>query len=519
MRSLWFALLAIAAPLYGVELKIEQDAGGGPKGWTVKAGDVACIKEDGGITAIQVKPSKAMTCLHHNAPIKISEWDSFVIRAQVKGTGAIRLGTHIYTAKGYLATLPGDIQKVNAPGQYVTLESRISIGTNPACALTEVAEKPSIAFVSVYGLPESSIVIRNIEYAQKKNEPCIPPKLVFPEVIYAVPGVETSIYFDNVFLCLNPGDYAFDVDCGKGRNYERRWSFTPTKGDVGTHDLSLTVIGEDGVVAKGKTKIVVAPEDAGKGKEISLLMVGDSLTDATVYPARLHALMTGVNNPKMKMIGSRCGKDKSVVPGGVAHEGYPGWTWGNFINKFSAQKNGQTVFDLQSFVDKYNNGKMPDFITIQLGVNDVFGATPFNIANTLAEVEKNMDSLIFSFRKAAPEAIIGVGLVTPAARQDAFAVSYRNWQTAWQYKKNQFMLNSLMLKKFQNNSDKKLFLIPTEVNLDCDNNFPTQMEPVNVGNTNMVSRQVNGLHPADAGYNQIGDTYYAWLKYQVSLQK
>lgn len=363
-------------------------------------------------------------------------------------------------------------------------------------------------------------------------------KLVLPEVIYAVPGVESNIYFENVYSCINPDNFAFDVDCPKGSNYRERWSFIPEAKDVGTYPLTITVIGENGAVAKGETKVVVTPADAGKGKNISILMVGDSLTNATIYPARLHKLMKGEGNPTLKMIGSHCGGGKTPEPGGVAHEGYGGWTWAAFLNryeddskltdpvkkfyaksKFLTVKDGKPVFDMQQYVDKYNGGKMPDFITVQLGVNDIFAATDANRQTLIEDIEKNMDLLLAAFRKAAPDAVIGVGLVTLGAGQDAFAANYKNGQTALQYKKNVFALNQRMLEKFRNHPDKKMFLIPTTVNLDCRNNFPVKSEPVNAGNSANATRQCNGVHPAPAGYNQMGDTFYAWLKYQLSLQK
>lgn len=77
-------------------------------------------------------------------------------------------------------------------------------------------------------------------------------------------------------------------------------------------------------------------------------------------------------------------------------------------------------------------------------------------------------------------------------------------------------MNDAMLKKFHSYSDKKVFLIPTNINLDCENNFPAAAEAINEGNTEMIMRQNNGVHPAPAGYRQIGDTYYAWLKHQLS---
>jgi lysophospholipase L1-like esterase len=179
-------------------------------------------------------------------------------------------------------------------------------------------------------------------------------------------------------------------------------------------------------------------------------------------------------------------------------------------------------FDLTRYLKANNNGKTPDFITIQLGVNDVFGATDQNQAEVIAKILENADNLLGALRKEAPNAIIGVGLVTPGARtQDAFGSNYANGQTRWQYKKNQHALNAAMLKKFASYPDKKVFLIPTAVNLDCENNFPVRKEAINgvpaKGSRNAtIIRQSNGVHPAGAGYHQMGDTFYCWLKYQLS---
>ena len=47
-------------------------------------------------------------------------------------------------------------------------------------------------------------------------------KLQLPEKIYAVPGIETNVYFDNIVLTPNSDFYVFDVDCRKGRNDQKR---------------------------------------------------------------------------------------------------------------------------------------------------------------------------------------------------------------------------------------------------------------------------------------------------------
>jgi hypothetical protein len=37
-------------------------------------------------------------------------------------------------------------------------------------------------------------------------------------------------------------------------------------------------------------------------------------------------------------------------------------------------------------------------------------------------------------------------------------------------------------------------------------------QPVNMDNPEMVMRANNGVHPAKAGYYQMGDTLYCWIK-------
>ena len=94
-------------------------------------------------------------------------------------------------------------------------------------------------------------------------------KLLIPEKIYAVPGVEMNVYFNNVVTVINPANYVFDVDCSKGRNDLKRWRFTPEEKDVGSWKWEIRVIGQSGVIASAKSELIVLPKDAGKGKKLS----------------------------------------------------------------------------------------------------------------------------------------------------------------------------------------------------------------------------------------------------------
>ncbi|MHB8901082.1 MAG: hypothetical protein ACYC6Y_20225, partial [Thermoguttaceae bacterium] len=55
-----------------------------------------------------------------------------------------------------------------------------------------------------------------------------PLKLTLPPVIYAVPGLEMSLYYDNVVVTQTPEAFRFTVTCPMGKGEERRWTAIPT---------------------------------------------------------------------------------------------------------------------------------------------------------------------------------------------------------------------------------------------------------------------------------------------------
>ena len=355
--------------------------------------------------------------------------------------------------------------------------------------------------------------------------------LELPPAVYAVPGIETNIYFDNLVLTTNSSNYIFDVKCSKGRNDAKRWRFIPNSKDVGSYTWQLRVLNcKNKVIATGTTKIIVSAKKSGAGKKISLLIIGDSLTDANAYPTAIYNLITKNGNPKLTMIGSHNGAGHK--PGKIAHEGYGGWTWKRFCtrwtdrknyrakSKFLALANKKPILDFKAYINKYGNGKNPDFITIMLGTNDVYSASDDNLMQKIKTILSYADKFITEIKKNAPNAQIGLALtVPPASSQDAFGSNYKCGQTRWQYRRNQFQLVKTMIKRFANEKVKNVSLIPAFVGLDCENNFPMRNEKVNSRNTKTVARHSNGVHPTGAGYKQIADSFYCWLKFKLSNAK
>jgi lysophospholipase L1-like esterase len=355
-----------------------------------------------------------------------------------------------------------------------------------------------------------------------------PLRLTLPPVCYAVAGLPMSIYYDNIVLTEKPDDYRFAVRCDLGAAEDRRWTVTPGAGDVGDHPLSITVSHRNGrVVERGKLILRVAPADAGAGRSVRLLIVGDSLTHATAYPNEIARLLSQPGNPTWTMLGTH---RPPFAAKGVGHEGYGGWTWETFASHYVAtpdpsknirsspfvfaidgkgdgKPDGKPALDLPRYFQSSCDGRPPDFVTFLLGINDCFSAKPDDPAAIDARIDAmfvHADKLIAAFRRASPKAELGICLTTPPnARESGFEAYYHGAYHRWGWKTIQHRLVQRELEHFGGRQGERIFAVPTELNLDPVDGYPVD----------------NAAHPNDAGYRQIGVSIYAWIKSRLAASQ
>jgi len=355
-------------------------------------------------------------------------------------------------------------------------------------------------------------------------------RLLLPEVIHAVPGIEANVYFDNVVLVLDPTDYAFDVTCAKGIQQTERWTYTPSPEDVGAYAFVLDVRNQaNQVIAHAESRIEVVDPATGKDQTVSLLLVGDSLTHASVYSQHLLDLCAEANAPTLRLVGSHVPNEAAPAN---RHEGYGGWTAARFATHYTGiaregnykergspflylDDTGTPALDFNRYCQDVNAGAAPDFVTIFLGCNDTFSATDADIEGRIDAMFTHLDQLIDMIRQASPATHIGLmPPVPPAASQDAFGANYQCGQTRWQYKRNQHRVVERMMEAYANREG--ISLTPAFVNLDCRHNYPQRASTWNAHNDAACERQCNGVHPSEEGYRQIGDALFCWLKARLA---
>lgn len=349
-------------------------------------------------------------------------------------------------------------------------------------------------------------------------------ELVLPPVYHGVAGQEMNVYFDNVILSEKPEAFRYEVACGVGRVEGLRWTAVPEA--AGRHEWKLTVRdGQGAVLEEAGMTVLVAPKEAGAGKALSLLIVGDSLTNASHYPNEMARLLSGPGNPEWKMIGTH--RPGSAKPG-VAHEGYGGWKWADFLTKHDPKGGGVTAgplarkstspflfadeaglvtLDLKRYFQENAEGRAPQVVTFLLGINDCFGASPTDRAAMAVKIDEVLDhaeKLLAEFRKAAPQAALAVGLTTPPnARESGFEANYKGRYHRWGWKNIQHRLVRRMIERLGGREGEGIYLVCTELGLDPVSGYPVD----------------NGVHPNVAGYAQVGGAFYGWLKCWMTAEE
>lgn len=344
-------------------------------------------------------------------------------------------------------------------------------------------------------------------------------KLLLPQCIYAMPGLETNVYFANIFLTINPANFSFSVRCKKGRCDEKRWHIIPTPEDIGEYSWNLMIEDDSGIVTEQEITLKIIPV-APKDKTTSVLIFGDSEIEGGKHAVatRFYELCKE-NNIPLHMIGTN-GPDWPDVKGEIRDEGYGGWNWHTFLAEGSSKidpkisycrmnpfwNEAEKRLDLPAYFSK--NGT-PDRICICLGTNDMFGATQCDLKSTLKKAAKNIRTMILALRKAAPD--VKIGLLMPdfcSGSQDAFGKCYGSAYFRWRFKRNIFAYNKMLQEMILAENDPSLTLIPAYMAVDHEYNVLIEEEPVNAHKPQTVLRHSNGVHPDIYGFRQAADLLF-----------
>ena len=282
--------------------------------------------------------------------------------------------------------------------------------------------------------------------------------LSLPPVIYATPGIETNVYFGNVCLAADPADYVFDVSFVEARR--KRRDRTYGRGLNQTERFTFTPKVNDAKLRERGFMIRVL-DDTNQAVACakSTIRVADAGAGAGL-PVTVVFLGDGHTDgaPLAKALAEVCKAPQSP----------------NLTTKTVRLPSGSPAKAAQACRG--------------LGAGQVF-------AVILGGAAGRVEPIVAAVRKANPTAKIGVLLpVPPSAAPEARAANR-------QAKAKLAQAAEALAKRFAGREKEGVFVVPVNVGLDCVHCYaPTKGA---------------AAHPDAAGYLQMADMIYAWMKNEL----
>lgn len=332
-----------------------------------------------------------------------------------------------------------------------------------------------------------------------------------------VVGDNFQLFYRSIVQAPDPYGYYIKLEGKKGHAFNRYYEFSPTKDDIGTHSLKVSVCDANGKeYGSDTTKLIVVDNKATNDKEKTILCFGDSLTYNGVWVAQGISKYVASGGTNIKTIGSMTKELNGVT---VNYEGNSGWQWSTYVNgstdkdtpfRSTSQSN---KISFKEYAQKYNV-KTIDEIYILLTWNGISGRLKeFSFEDSLFS---NAKTIIDQFHSDFPEGKVTlIGIPKPSMNAGlgsyyeinyGYGDNYGQSVTVMNY--NQFMEDWCKMEEYSN----FMTYVDGMGQFDSEYNMPTEGKPVN--NQNNTTEQIGnamGMHPTNNGYMQIGDTFYRAL--------
>jgi len=329
-----------------------------------------------------------------------------------------------------------------------------------------------------------------------------------PESIYTTTKSRYSIYYNNVLLTQTPEKYTYNVVSSIGFTDSMRYNLDSLP--EGNYGLELQVKDSLGNILESKsTQIIVTDNNLNFPDTLKILFIGNSLTYAGKYERYCKEFLESTGNV-VKLLGTQHYTVQDSIDG-IFHEGRGGWTWYRYCTDNTTPSpfvfGSYPGVNIQRYIDESLNGEKPDIVTIFLGINDLY-----NVRTTSLElIDSDINNVIFApwamgllidkFQEALPNTPIGIVLIPPAnEREETWYSVVGDSALCFEYKKKQHRLEQRYIDKYKELSKPNFSMIPVYPNIDTYLGYPS-----------------NDLqHPNLYGYEQLANSFYGWIKYQIS---
>ena len=323
---------------------------------------------------------------------------------------------------------------LNAPNYgnvHYQTEKVIDAGTLGMAALYDVnltnTTKPTL-----YAADSSYLYLPKQIFVDALGVPAAVPSKVtvnLPDKYDLVVGDTFELFFKGILMSNDPDQYNIVINCSKGQQFKKRYTYTPLVGDIGTHSMTISVYDdEEKLLGTKVTNLVVKAKATNPSTMKNILNIGDSLTSGGLWPQELHHRLVEVDGlTNLKFIGSK------VVDGNVGYEGYGGWTYDSYTTNYADNSKvwvnvGSHDKDASDQWSIYQdaNGAQWKIETIEpttIKMIRTSGTTAMPASGTLTWVSGGVHTTSIAFTSTSPES------GNPFWNEDTSAVDFANYAT------------------------------------------------------------------------------------------
>ena len=337
-----------------------------------------------------------------------------------------------------------------------------------------------------------------------------------------VVGDKFQLFYRGVVQAVNPYNYHIRILCSKGNTLPRYYDWTPSTKDVGSYELKLQVLDNNGNLLGEDTTTLVVKQAAAPTKQLNVLCMGDSLTANGIWPAEAYRRLTATDGTPIgngfsgiNFIGTQ---KKTVGSATVGYEGTGGWTWEHYLGSKSPFYDSESgTISFRKYCER-NGYSGIDVLCIMLTWNNqnIASNTYFNLEGGHFADARALIDLLHSEYPNAQVRLMGLqipcqqgGMGTNYSASNNYSDAYGMLVTAMHY--NAALEDLSQLAQYRD------FVQYVDVagQFDTDYNMPTQKLPANNRTETTEIVGSNGLHPTTAGYYQIADAIYRTLCHDI----
>ncbi|MBQ4354091.1 MAG: SGNH/GDSL hydrolase family protein [Clostridia bacterium] len=380
-----------------------------------------------------------------------------------------------------------------------------------------------------------------------------------------------NIYYKNLIYPYKE-EWDIQISCAYGANMGDMWRIERFPNGVESFPLTVSVYEEYGHKLAEKSCTVRILKKSGR--DISLLCIGDSMTQDGVYIEHAANKLKGLRTIGIRRSGFiwhegrggwRCedffwrigreqegGRSPFLFPEGIPAKQYYGSRWMKeamdsgheneygFVglrreeigeNQYYLQNNElvhsssgeriaapKFVFDFAGYLERYGFD-VPDVVSVLFGANE-FQTCPYqDMPAALDRYMQHMDAMIGEIKKVSSRTAVIVNLPVLGSDQYSWGSKLGCRGSAKQYEHNIKMACRALLEKYDKRRDEKIFISPMLLTCSPFTGFELADSRENLYTDFMVRHGTNWVHPSITGYRQMGTALAGAVERAVLTEK